>query len=200
MCAHFILIPKDELEDIIEDIKNHLKAEQADILHSYRSVYPKAQMPVVVSNADQLAIRTMQWGYPVTWQKDVIFNTKMETALSSRPNMWYDSIRHRRCLIPSFGFFEPHKKDTHPSLLTGKPVKDQYYFRMPDTDMVWMAGIYREDSFSVMTTAPNQWVATIHPRMPVVLHTDELSRWLYEDYAALAKRDAIRLESFKVAS
>ena len=111
MCAHMILIPQDELERIIVDIKNNLKAEQVGILASYQDVYPRAKVPVVVSNADQLDVQIMQWGYPVTWQKDVVYNTKMETALSAKPNMWSGSYQNRRCLVPSFVFFEPHSRN-----------------------------------------------------------------------------------------
>ena len=200
MCAHFILIPQDELENIIEDIRNNLKAERADITTSYKDVYPRAKVPVVVSDEVQLEVQVMQWGYPVTWQKDVVYNTKMETALSSKSNMWSDSVQQRRCIVPSFGFFEPHMKDTHPSPKTGKPIKDQYYFRMPGMDIVWMAGVYEYDHFSVMTTAPNLWMEKIHPRMPVVLRPDELRIWLFGEYPALSDRRDIQLESSKAAN
>ena len=200
MCAHMILIPQDELERIIADIKNNLKAEQADIMAAYKDVYPRAKVPVVVSSKDQLEVQVMQWGYAVAWQKDVVYNTKMETALGSKSNMWSDSIRNRRCLVPSFGFFEPHSKDTHPSPKTGKPIKDQYYFQIPSMDVAWMAGVFEDEHFSVMTTAPNQWMEKIHPRMPVVLHPDELDLWLHGDYPSLAGREKIRLNSSKVAA
>ena len=87
MCAHLILIPQDELNRIIADVRNNLKAEQAGIAASYKDVYPRAKVPVAVSNANQLEVQVMQWGYPVSWQKDVVYNTKMEMALGSKPNM-----------------------------------------------------------------------------------------------------------------
>jgi len=199
MCAHLILIPQDELERIIEDVKNHLKAEQPDIAASYQDVYPRAKVHVAVSNEGRLDVQVKQWGYPVTWQKDVVFNTKMETALGSKPTMWRDSIQSRRCLVPSFGFFEPHWKDTHLSPKTGKPIKDQYYFQLPGMDIVWMAGVFADEHFSVMTTVPNQWMEKIHPRMPVVLHPDELDIWLHGNYSGLADRARIQMESCKMA-
>ena len=200
MCAHMILIPQDELERIIADITNNLYAEQTDIAASYKDVYPRAKVPIVVPKADRLAVQVMQWGYSVSWQKDVVYNTKMETALGSKSNMWSDSIQNRRCLVPSYGFFEPHIRDTHPSPKTGKPIKDQYYFQMPDMDVVWMAGVFEDEHFSVMTTVPNQWMEKIHPRMPVVLRPDELDLWLHGDYPALADRGKMQLDSSKVAA
>jgi putative SOS response-associated peptidase YedK len=198
MCAHFIIIPKDELERIVADVMLNLQAEKhGNIAASYQEAFPKSSLPILVPGLEQLEIREMQWGYPVTWQKDVVFNTKIETALSPKRSMWTDSIIHRRCLVPSFGFYEPHMKDTHPSPKTGKPVKDKYFFRLPDNDVLWMAGVFEGEYFSVMTTAPNQWMETIHPRMPVVLRPDELGVWLHGEYTALADRNRIQLESCK---
>jgi putative SOS response-associated peptidase YedK len=91
-------------------------------------------------------------------------------------------------------------KDTHPSPRTGKQVKDQYYFPMPGMEIAWMAGVFEDDHFSVMTTMPNMWMEKIHPRMPVVLHPDELDSGLYGDYPAFSDRENMRLESSKVAA
>jgi len=209
MCAHFIMIPKEELERIIADIHNDLKTEQraqpaaaypGTHPGTYPAAWPKSKVPVVVPQASRLEIKTMQWGYPVSWQKAVVYNTRMETALAPKPSIWSDSVRNRRCLVPSLGFYEPHMTDSHPSPRTGKPVKDQYRFRLPDSDIVWMAGVFEDEHFSIMTTAPNQWMAKIHPRMPVVLLPDELDVWLHGAYATLADRTQIRLESIKEAS
>ena len=200
MCATLIIIPQEELERIIADIQNNLKAEQqADVMTSYKEAYPKAKLPVVVPEENKLEVRIMQWGYPVSWQKEVIFNTKMETALAPKKSMWSDSIQNRRCIVPSFGFYEPHMKDTHPSSKTGKPVKDKYFFHMPGSDIVWMAGVFEDEHFSIMTTAPNHWVEKIHRRMPVVLRPEEIDIWLHGAYAALTDREQIQLESCKVA-
>ena len=200
MCAQLIIIPQEELERIIADIQNNLKAEQcADVTASYQEAYPKAKVPVVVPDMSRLEVRVMQWGFPVSWQKEVLFNTKMETALAPKKSMWSDSIQKRRCLVPSFGFYEPHKKDTHPSPKTGKPVKDKYFFRMPGSDIVWMAGVFENEYFSIMTTVPNSWVEKIHSRMPVVMRPDEIDIWLYGEYAELSDREQVKLESYKVA-
>ena len=200
MCAHFIMIPKDELERIIADIQIRLNTERhSNVTESYQGAFPKSNVSIVVPDMGGLEIREMQWGYPASWQKEVVFNIKMETALAPKQNMWSESIQNRRCLVPSFGFYEMHMKDTHLSPKTGKPIKDKYYFKMPDSDIVWMAGVFEDEHFSVMTTAPNQWVEKIHPRMPVVLRPDDIDVWLYGEYATMTDRSRIQLESHKAA-
>lgn len=199
MCATLILIPQDELDRILADVQNNLKAERDDVIASYQRAYAKSMVPVVIPNQHRLELQEMRWGYPVSWQQNLVYNTRIETALGPKPGMWSDSIRSRRCLVPSFGFYEPHQTDTHLSPKTGKPVKDQYYFRLPGSDIVWMAGVYEDGHFSVVTTAPNQWMQKIHPRMPVVLRPDELEIWLHGEYPKLADREQIELVSYKVA-
>ncbi len=195
MCAHFIFIPQDELESIIADLQNTLKAKQPDVAASYPHAYPKSEVPILVPNSGRMEIQSMRWGYSVTWQKDVLFNAKMETALGPKASMWDESVQRRRCVVPSLGFYEPHKTNKHPSPKTGKPISDQYYFIIPDSDIVWMAGVYEDASFSIMTTTPNAWMRDIHPRMPVVLRADELDVWLNGDYHTLADRREVRLDS-----
>jgi putative SOS response-associated peptidase YedK len=199
MCATFIIIPQDELDRIISDVQNNLKAEHANVIEAYKKVYAKAEAPVIIPNRGQYQIQTMLWGYPVSWQKGVVYNTRIETALGPKSGIWSDSIRSRRCLVPSYGFFEPHMTDTHPSAKTGKPIKDQYFFKLPDSDIAWMAGVYEDGHFSIVTTVPNQWMREIHPRMPVVLRPDELDIWLSGEFYSLANRENIPLESSKVA-
>ncbi len=208
MCGRFIYIPKDELNRIIADVKRNLVgAASANVVASHEEAYPKAQVPVIVPQTGRLEVAVMRFGFERAWAKPpILFNTRADTALrpaaGGKPNMWADSLQHRRCVVPSYGFYEPHQKDTHPSPKTGKPIKDQYYFRLPNSPIVMMAGIYEEGNFSIITTEPNRWMKDIHPRMPVVLRPDEIDRWLYGspgEYTALFDRDNIELMSVREA-
>ena len=204
MCGRFILIPKDELNRIIADVKANLKNQQhANVMAASQDVYPKATVPVIVPCDDNLDVAEMTWGYEFSWSKAPVFNTRADTALrtstNGRPNVWSDSLKHRRCIVPSYGFYEPHKAETHPSPKTGKPIKQQYHFSLPDSDIVMMAGIWEDGHFSVITTEPNRWMADIHPRMPVVLLPDELETWLYGNFTNLFDRSELELIPGRVA-
>ncbi len=192
------MVPKDELTRIIVDVKKNLQAQKhANASASGLDAFCKAEVPILVPGDNHLEIEVMRWGYAVSWQKGVVYNTKAETAFGATPNMWTDSVKHRRCIVPSYGFFEPHRTDTHVSPKTGRPIKDQYRFSLPGSDVLFMAGVYEAGQFSVMTTCPNAWMQDIHPRMPLVLLPEELDTWLYGDYQSLADRSRIQLESRK---
>lgn len=194
MCGRFILIPQDELQSIINQVERNIKAQRtANVSASYQDAFPKSHVPLLVPRDNRLEAAVMQWGYPVTWQKGPVFNTRADTATEPKKNIWSLSLHERRCVIPSFGFYEPHKSETTISPKTGREIKQQYFFRRPDTELLFMAGVYENGYFSIMTTEPNNWMKDIHPRMPVVLEQEELSQWLTGDYEALFDRSNIQL-------
>lgn len=192
MCGRFIFIPQDELNEIIADVQRSLQTEKRANASAAKDVYPKATVPIVLPNHSQLEVKALQWGYPVHWQRDVVFNTRADSA---KKGMWADSVEHRRCLVPSFGFYEPHKFETTVSAKTGRPIKQQYFFQLPDTDILMMGGIWEGDHFSIMTTEPNEWMEPIHKRMPVVLRADEWGIWLGPEYEKLYDRKDVVLVS-----
>lgn len=157
--------------------------------------FPNSVVPVIVEQAGHLALADMDWGYRVAWNSGPVFNTRAETALDTRPNMWTESLRQRRCIVASKGFFEPSATETVISPRSGRPVKRQYRFTRPDGGILFMAGIYEAGCFSVMTCAPNRWVQHVHDRMPVVLRAEELDTWMAGEYTQLFDRSRVELAS-----
>jgi putative SOS response-associated peptidase YedK len=83
-------------------------------------------------------------------------------------------------LIPADGFYEWKRN--------GKS-KQPYYFQLKDETPFAFAGIWDEwqkegvsiTSCSIVTTTPNELLATIHDRMPVILHPEAQDVWLRND-------------------
>ena len=196
MCARFILIPKELLEEIIRDIESGTVHNAVNLMPDWpavrRSAYPGTEVPVIVSEGSSLKPELMNWGFSVSWTKSIVFNTRSDTAMKPG-SMWADSIRSRRCVIPTLGFFESHHTQTVIDPRTSKEHKQHYLFTMPSSPVFYLAGIYEENRFSVITTDPNDSVVPIHNRMPLVLMHNELHDWLYGDYTALFERGGIRL-------
>lgn len=144
-----------------------------------------------------LQVETLTWGYHPSWSKQVIFNTRVDTAMKPGRNMWTDSIHNRRCVVPTYGFFEPHQSETTISSRTGKAIKQQYFFHTPEHPVTFIAGVYEEDHFSLMTTEPNAVMRPIHNRMPLVLSQDEVKTWLYGEFESLFDRSSTSLTAEK---
>ncbi len=89
-------------------------------------------------------------------------------------------IGRRRCLIPADGFDE---------WAVGSDGKKQpIHFHLPDYELFAFAGLWTArtedetgeviESCTIITTQPNELVAPIHDRMPVIIPTDAEAVWL----------------------
>lgn len=192
MCGHFIMVPRDVVENIVREIEieNHVNI-MPDWPARHIDAYPQSLVPLIVSDEGRLVVEEMAWGYPAPWKQGVVFNTRSETALDDK-GMWHDSILNRRCIVPSFGFFEPHRTEKAISERTGREIKRQYRFDTPDR-LLFMAGVHEKGRFSILTTAPNDAVSPVHDRMPIVLHENELRQWLSPDFEGLFDRTGVTL-------
>lgn len=162
-----------------------------------------------------LAPAEFVWGFEAPWGGKLVFNTRIETA--ARPGgMWERALAQGRCVVPTLGFFESHRSETVRSARTGRPVKRPYVFgALPAgvdegaeesssscssscadgfrPTLTLLGGVSENGRLSLVTTAPNECVAPVHDRMPLVLAPDEAGAWLSGDYLGLADRSRLRL-------
>jgi putative SOS response-associated peptidase YedK len=123
-----------------------------------------------------------QWGLVPFWAKNRnigsrMINARSETAYSS--GAFRAAMRKRRCIVPADGWYEWKKVERD---------KQPYRFHRADEAPLAMAGLYEHwmspetgevlDSFTVLTTTPNKLAATVHDRMPVLLHPKDWEQWL----------------------
>ncbi|MCT7689989.1 MAG: SOS response-associated peptidase [Lactobacillus crispatus] len=113
----------------------------------------------------------------------------------SAPSMWDKSFAKQRCLILTEKFFE-YAKTTHIAE-NGRKYHDRYAFRT-NQPLTLIAGIYDQDYFSMVTTAPNKDMAPIHNRMPLVVMPNELRRWLFQNFTSLIDRKSVDLQIEKM--
>lgn len=201
MCRQFTILTLDETLDVIQKIEMASPVvRQPDWPAQCPGVFPGQKAPVIVPLFDpsystplqpgSLGACQLTWGFEEPWQSGPIFNTRIESA--SKP-IWRESIALRRCFVATPSFFESHREETVPSPKTGKPIKRPYEFRSPNDGLLFLACIWKEDRFSVVTTEANQHMAPVHHRMPLVLRQEELPLWLGPSYLQLANRNSIAL-------
>lgn len=122
------------------------------------------------------------WGLIPSWAKDPsmgvrLINARAET-LSEKP-AFRSAYKYRRCLIFADGFFEWQTS------LGGK--KTPYFIRLRSALPFAFAGLWENwsspdgseiRSAAIITTWPNDLIAPIHDRMPVIVHQDAYAKWL----------------------
>jgi putative SOS response-associated peptidase YedK len=122
----------------------------------------------------------LHWGLIPSWSKDRkissrLINARLE-ALTEKPS-FRNAYQHRRCLIPATGFFECQASETG---------KRPFHIHQPGNTLLAFAGLWEHwehqqetvYSCTIITTAANDKIATIHDRMPVIITPDFYSRWL----------------------
>lgn len=204
MCGRCLSFIYDDVEEIIAKIEarapfNFAPDWPARVVQSF----PKTEATLITPEFDtssgmielstgSLSARGLSWGFEESWRPGVVFNTRIES--SDKP-IWRQSMEHRRCLLPVKSFFETNQEEVFPSPKTGKPIKRQYEFRVPDACLILIGCIWQRDAFSMVTTKANDDMAPIHHRMPLIVRQDELPVWFGPDYKRLADRSQIELEA-----
>ena len=128
------------------------------------------------------ALDRLWWGLIPYWAKEAgrkPINAKAETLVSLP--MFRDAYKQRRCILPIDSFFEWRA-------IKGAKAKQPYSIAMRDRQPFAVAAIWenwkRPDSkdwmrtFAVITCPANELVGQIHDRMPVILASENYSRWL----------------------
>jgi putative SOS response-associated peptidase YedK len=174
MCGRFALAARPEAVAALCGLP-----EPPDLFARY-NVAPTQLVAVVgdVGRGRRLAL--LRWGLIPSWAgadagRTALINARAETV-ADKPS-FRDALRHRRCLIPTSGFYEWAKDGGR---------RQPYLFRMKDGSPFALAGLWdvwdgpkgRVPSCAVITTAANGLVAPVHDRMPVILPPEDFGTWL----------------------
>ncbi|MEP3346251.1 MAG: SOS response-associated peptidase [Litoreibacter sp.] len=145
------------------------------------NIAPTQQVSLLYPEADgQLIASSARWWFVPPWHKGDVkdwkattFNAKIETAFE-KPT-FRQSWNSGRCLILASGYYEwsGPKTDKQPHRI---------YVEQNQPIMLF-AGLQskRRDgmrSCTILTRAALPEIQELHPRMPVVLNSDEAERWL----------------------
>lgn len=213
-------VPASQLPWIPLLLSEFLTTQRLPMLPRY-NIAPTQTVPVLVSRQwavgggqreheredgeeGRREVALFQWGLVPSWSTESsgLINARAET-LEEKPS-FAESFQRRRCLIPADGFYEWKR--------SGK-WKQPYFFQLQDESQFAFAGIWdrweRNDlsitSCAIITTTPNELLAEIHDRMPVILTAEDQETWLRNDAdprelkALLAPYPADAMKSFPVS-
>lgn len=158
----------------------------AEILQKYKeqnryNAAPSQSLPVI-TNLAPTAVQHFSWGLLPSWAKEKKhglrpINTRTETIMEKAS--FRQLVSSRRCLVPADGFYEWKR--------VGKD-KAPYRIILKDHSLFTFAGLWDEwvdhstgevlNTFTVITTEPNELMLNIHNRMPAILHPEEEQVWL----------------------
>ncbi len=154
------------------------------------------QPVAVIPNDGRNAVDFFVWGLIPFWAKDPSIGNRMINAraetLAEKPS-FKNAFRRRRCLVLADGFYEWQKQP-------GSKIKIPYYIRLESGEPIAFAGLWEYwnspdgseiKSCTIITTEPNDLVARLHNRMPVILPGDAYMDWIDPE-----ERDPASLQKF----
>ena len=148
--------------------------------HRSYNIAPE-QNVAVITRENPLILQDMEWGFIPFYAKDLGSTHKPINARDDSLNksMYKYAIENRRCIIPSDGFYEWKRKG---------PIKQPYYIKDEEGDLLSFGGIYsrwkdpvlntKHTTFAIITTSPNAMMQEIHDRMPLILQKNDINQWL----------------------
>jgi len=158
------------------------------------AIFPRQSAPVVRREGDGgRALVMMHWGFLLAQKSQRTGQPIQPKAVTNarddklrRSPFWAESFAIRRCLVPATSFAEAK----------GRNPATYYWFALAGDDPAArppfaFAGLWRRfhvddhgergqlDTFTIVTTTPNDLVRPIHPsRMPVILAPADHGTWL----------------------
>ncbi|MBC6991567.1 SOS response-associated peptidase [Hymenobacter sp. BT491] len=157
---------------------------------------PSQRLPVI-TNAEPGKIQLLQWGLLPGWVKDVKqapkpINARAET-LPEKPS-FRQLLQRKRCLVLADSFYEwqPTTRGKVPHRIL---LRDEQPFAFAGLWDEWLDRATGEvlPTYTIITTEPNELMATIHNRMPVILQGREAElAWLDDDVSVAAHQDLLR--------
>jgi putative SOS response-associated peptidase YedK len=180
MCGRFAVVIPKKYQSFVSDLDLSFLDVPGEMLLPRYNVSPGQQIPVIVQTRETL-LTTMHWGYKPHWipgfDREMI-NAKSETV--DTKSVFKPAFEHHRCLILATGFYEWKKAGTR---------KIPYYFSLKDNPVFAFAGIFSapdqkfplvDATTAILTATPNELVATVHDRMPVILTGESARHWVQD--------------------
>lgn len=147
------------------------------------NIAPSQHAPVLRAGEDGARkLSLLRWGLIPHWADDKsignrLINARGETV-AEKPS-FRRAFKSQRCLVLADGFYEWIKRDGG---------KQPVFIHLPERAPFSFAGLWERwdkvedgsplETYTIITTTPNEEIRQIHHRMPVILQADDESHWL----------------------
>jgi len=186
MCGRFTLTQD------IQTVARTIMSPRTVAIPSNLQVGPRyniapTQDVIAVINNESLHLDMLRWGLIPSWSKEENVGSRMINAraetLAEKPS--FKRLLHgKRCLVVTDGFYEWRQESGTKS---GPKSKTPMYITLKNKEPFAFAGLW--DSWrspdgqqirtcTIVTTEPNELLATIHNRMPAILTPEACETWL----------------------
>ena len=165
MCGRYVITnPVSKTKKIVKS------AIKVDDLENYNA-HPYQNLPVIKKYINGNTLENLKWGMVPSWSKKKEFkpliNARLETI--DEKISFKKLIKLTRCIAVADGFYEWKREEKY---------KVPYYFLREDKKIMYIAAIYENNEFCLITEQASQNVNEIHHRQPVIINENDINRYL----------------------
>ena len=165
MCGRYVITnPVLKTKKIIKSAIN------VDNIENYNA-HPYQELPVIKKYINGNTLEKLKWGIVPPWSKNKDFkpliNARLETI--NEKISFKKLIKQTRCVAIADGFYEWKREEKF---------KTPYYFLRKDKKLMFIAAIYENKEFCLITEEAGKNVNQIHHRQPVILNENDINRYL----------------------
>ena len=165
MCGRYVVTnPVSKTKSLV---KTAIKVEDKENYNAH----PYQDLPVIKKYTNGNALENLKWGLVPSWSKKKEFkpliNARLETI--DEKVSFKKLIQLTRCVAIADGFYEWKREEKN---------KIPYYFLREDKKIIYIAGIYENDQFCLVTEEASKNILEIHRRQPVILNEKDVNRYL----------------------
>ncbi len=178
MCGRFSLY--SSFDELLEEFDIQQAFDEALYEESY-NIAPTQNIVAIINDGEKNRMGHLKWGLIPSWAKDTKMASKMINARSETVDVkpsFKKAFEQKRCIIPMSSFFEWKREEKS---------KTPMLIKMKHDSTFAVAGVYDTwhsptneiiHTCTILTTKPNNLMAKIHDRMPVILPKEHQSIWL----------------------
>ena len=165
MCGRYVIT--NAVTKTKNIVKTAINVQDSDNYNAH----PYQNLPVVKKYKNGNTVENLKWGIIPSWAKQndfkALINARLETI--DEKVSFKKLIKMQRCVVVADGFYEWKRT---------KDNKIPYYFFRNDKKTIFIAAIYDEGQFCMITEEASQNISEIHHRQPVILYEKDIDKYL----------------------
>ena len=184
MCGRFAFYSPSEAAAALFGVSGSLTVEPRF------NIAPTQYVAAVRDDEDnERELVMLRWGLIPSWAKDPSIGNRMINAraetVAEKPS-FRAAYGRRRCVVLADGFYEWRREGD---------VKTPYFISLASGEPFALAGLWENwhdreadesiQSTTLLTTVANDFMRSLHHRMPMILETDAANDWLGGDRTML---------------
>ena len=165
MCGRYVIT--NSVSKTKKIVKTAIKVEDKENYNAH----PYQDLPVIKKYTNGNTLENLKWGIIPSWSKKKEFkpliNARLETI--DEKISFKKLIKLTRCIAVADGFYEWKREDKN---------KVPHYFLREDKKIMYIAAIYENNQFCLITEEATRNIIDIHKRQPVILNENDVNRYL----------------------